>query len=89
MISRKITMTDELRPHHEEGKSSQLRFLRHVQKEEKELVSLHGRVSMSVSSSEAVRQIDPLGRSQYEDYKEAVLENRTRNLQTPIKKRTN
>ena len=41
---------------------------------------------MSVSSSEAVQQIDTLGQSQYEDYKEVVLENRTCNLQTPIKK---
>ena len=91
--------TDEHCPHHEEGKSSQMRFLRHVQnmsdsilqvgnpfQEEKKLVSLHGRVFMSVSPSEAVHQIDTLGRSQYEDYKEAVLENRTRNLQTSIKK---
>ena len=92
--------TDVLCPHHEEGKSSQMRFLRHVQnmsesilqvgnpfqEEEKKLVSLHGHVFMSVSPSEAVHQIDTLGRSQYEDYKEAVLENRTRNLQTSIKK---
>ena len=76
--------TDELRPHQEECKFSQLRFLRHdqnmsdsifqvgnpFQEEEKELVSLHGRVQ------------------QIEDYKEAVLENRTRNLQTPIKNRS-
>ena len=47
---------------------------------------IHGRVFMSVSLSEAVQQCDTFGRSQCENYKEAVLENRTPNFQTPIKK---
>ena len=49
-------------------------------------MSLHGRVSMSVSSSEAVQQIDTLGRYHYEDYIGGGIG--TRNLQTPIKKNT-
>ncbi len=55
---------------------------------ERELVSLHGRVCLSASSAKAVREIDTIGRSQYEEYKASVLENRTLDIQTPVKKKT-